>query len=120
MKKFGELKVGDLIATIHYQQMDGDWRLATTETEIVKINKRKRIFELASGKYVFVDSMIDVFQICWDFVICPYDEQNVNFAQKMLSVGMSMHRKKTYSSLQQFLISCGAGYDCSGDLRIHR
>jgi hypothetical protein len=120
MKKFGELKVGDLIATIHYQQIDNDWRLITTESEIVKINKRKRIFELTSGRNMYVDSMMDVCEICWDFIICPNDEQNVVFAQKMLSVGMNMHRKKTYSDLQKFLISCGACYDCGGDLKIHR
>ena len=120
MKKFGELKVGDLIATLQYQQIDSDWRFTTTETEIVKINKRKRVFELASGRRVCVDSMRDEYNICWDIVICPNDEQNVIFAQKMLLAGMSMYRKKTYSDLQKFLVSCGAGYNPQGDLIIHR
>lgn len=120
MKKFGELKVGDLIATIAYQQIGNDWSLTTTEERIVKINKRKRIFELASGRNMYVSSMMDVCDTGWDTVTCPNDERNVKFAQRMLSAGMYMYRKKTYSHLQKFLISCGACYDCSGDLKIHR
>lgn len=120
MKKFGELKVGDLIATIQYQQIDGDWRFTTTETEVVKINKRKREFKL-SNRFAYPESLNDTHIIITCGAIqCPNDERNIDFAQKMLLAGMYMHRQRVYSNLQQFLVSCGAGYNPQGDLIIHR
>lgn len=119
MKKFGELKVGDLIATIRYEQIGGDWRFTTTETEIVKINKRKREFKL-SNRGAHPDSLDDTHICAWGVIQCPNDKRNIDFAQKMLLTGMSMHRQRIYSNLQQFLISCGAGYNSQGDLIIHR
>ena len=119
MKKFGELKVGDLIATIQYQQVGSDWRFTTTETEIVKINKRKKEFKL-TNRVAHPDSLNDTHICAWGVIQCPNDKQNIDFAQKMLWAGISMHRQKVYSNLQQFLVSCGAGYSPQGDLIIHK
>lgn len=119
MKKFRELKVGDLIAVIRYEPNNGDWRLTTTEFEIKKINKRKREFEL-SNRFAYPESLDDTHIVAYGVIQCPNDERNINFAQKMLLTGMAMHRQRVSSNLQQFLVSCGAGYSPQGDLIIHR
>jgi hypothetical protein len=120
MKKFRDLKVGDSIAIIRYELSQGDWSLTITETEIVKINKRKKEFEL-SNRFAHPESLDDTHIVCMSGVIqCPNDERNIDFAQKMLLTGMNMHRQRVYSNLQQFLVSCGAGYNLQGDLIIHR
>ena len=85
----------------------------------MKINKRKREFKL-SNRCAYPESLNDTHIITCDAIQCPNDERNIDFAQKMILSGMSMHRKKVYSNLQQFLVSCGAGYSPQGDLIIHR
>jgi hypothetical protein len=119
MKKFRDLKVGDSIAIIRYELSQGDWSLTITETEIVKINKRKKEFELPN-RFVHPDSLDDTHIICYDVIQCPNDKRNIDFIQKAILVGMSMHRQRVYHNLQQFLVSCGAGYSPQGDLIIHR
>ena len=120
MKKFRDLKVGDSIATIRYEFSQGDWGLTITEEDIIKINKRKREFEL-SNRFVHPERLDDTHIVhSWGLIQCPNDKRNINFAQKMLLAGICMHRQKVYSSLQQFLVSCGAGYNLQGDLIIHK
>lgn len=120
MKKFRDLKVGDSIAIIRYEFSQGDWGLTITEEEIIKINKRKRELELPN-RFVHPERLDDTHIIHSRGVIqCPNDKRNINFAQKMLLAGICMHSQKVYSSLQQFLVSCGAGYNLQGDLIIHR
>ena len=120
MKTFRELKAGDLIAVIRYEPNQEGWGFTTTEFEIIKINKRKKEFEL-SNRFVHPDSLDDTHIVSFNGVIqCPNDERNIRFAQEMLLTGMNMHRDKVYSDLQKFLVSCGAGYSTQGDLIIHR
>lgn len=119
MKKFRDLKVGDSIAIIRYKLSQGDWGLAITEEEIIKIDKRKREFKLPN-RFAHPDCLDDTHICAWDVIQCPNDKRNIDFAQKMLLTGMNMHRQRVYSNLQQFLVSCGAGYNPQGDLIIHR
>lgn len=120
MKKFRDLKAGDSIAIIRYELSQGDWGLTITEEEIIKINKRSREFKLPN-RLIHPDSLHDTHIVgIWGSVQCPNDKQNIDFAKKMLLTGMSMHRQRVYSNLQQFLVSCGAGYNPQGDLIIHR
>jgi hypothetical protein len=119
MKKFRDLKVGDSIAVIRYELNQGSWCLTITETDIIKINKRKKEFEL-TNRFMHPDSLDDTHICAWGVIQCPNDKRNIDFAQKMLLTGMDMHRQRVYSNLQQFLVSCGAGYNPQGDLIIHR
>ena len=119
MKKFRDLKAGDLIAIIRYELTKGDWGLTITEEEIVKINKRKREFEL-TNRFAHPDCLDDTHICAWGVIQCPNDKRNIDFAQKMLLTGMSMHRQRVYANLQQFIVSCGAGYNSQGDLIIHK
>lgn len=106
MKKFGDLRVGNLFVVIEYNRTNGGWEFTHTEYEIKNIDRRKRLFETA-GFDLIVDSLRDTHIPMRYAVACPNSEENIVFAERMLRVGMEMKALQSQAKLNEFLGSIG-------------
>lgn len=110
MKKFGDLRVGNLIVVIEYNKTNCGWEFTHTEYEITNIDRRSRLFETRDFD-LRVDSLRATLHPMPYAVACPNTVENMVFAERMLRVGMEMKELQSQAMLTGFLNSVGIYHD---------